>query len=86
MDSAEKRGLKKLVVSLQEFCAYCLKISDKQGKSRQFLWNAAQLHIHAMLEQQREETGKVRAIILNGGALLPPDNDGIRAASIHRWT
>lgn len=48
------------------FSAHFLKISDKVGVLRPFLWNKAQKYVHERLEHQKRTTGKVRAIILKG--------------------
>ncbi|HYD17041.1 MAG TPA: hypothetical protein VEF76_01015, partial [Patescibacteria group bacterium] len=44
----------------------CLKIRSKQGRNAPFTLNAAQRHIHALLEKQLAETGRIRAVILKG--------------------
>jgi len=44
----------------------CLYIRSKSGEVKNFQMNRAQRYVHACLERQREETGKVRAIILKG--------------------
>jgi len=44
----------------------CLKIRTKSEGTKPFILNKAQEYIHDRLERQREETGKVRAIILKG--------------------
>jgi hypothetical protein len=46
------------------FSAENLKVRAKTGKLAPFRLNTAQLHIHSRLESQRQETGKVRALIL----------------------
>ncbi len=43
-----------------------LKVLSKDGKIVPLILNKAQLHIHARLEAQLRETGKVRALILKG--------------------
>jgi hypothetical protein len=43
-----------------------LKIRPKKGGTKVFELNKAQLYIHERVEQQRRETGRVRAIILKG--------------------
>ena len=48
------------------FAAGCLMIRTKSGEVRPLVFNRAQRHIHAQLEAQRTETGKVRALILKG--------------------
>lgn len=59
-------GLKKLVGNLEAFSAHCLKVADKSGATVPFIWNAAQRNLHAKLERQIKETGKVRALVLKG--------------------
>jgi len=44
----------------------CLKIRTKHEGLQDFHLNDAQLYIHSRLEQQIEDTGRVRAIILKG--------------------
>lgn len=44
----------------------CLKIRTKGGAVESFGLNRVQSHIHHLLEKQRQETGKVRVIILKG--------------------
>ena len=46
------------------YAAKCLTIRPKDSKPVQLILNAAQQHIHAMAESQREKTGRVRAIDL----------------------
>ena len=59
-------GIKALVESLELFSIECLKIADKSGEKRPFVFNEAQRYIHDLLEKQKRETGKVRAIVLKG--------------------
>lgn len=44
----------------------CLRIRTKSGEVRPFVLNKAQIYIHQRIEEQRERTGRVRAIILKG--------------------
>lgn len=44
----------------------CLKIRNKFGQVRPFVLNKAQLYIHNKLEEQKNRTGRVRAVILKG--------------------
>ena len=44
----------------------CLRIRAKTGKINAFELNKAQQYIHHCLEEQREKTGRVRAIVLKG--------------------
>lgn len=57
-------GMRRLAGDLELFCALCLKIADKQGRLLPFAWNKAQRTVHAMLEEQKARTGRVRAIVL----------------------
>lgn len=59
-------GLRRLVRDLEAYSAHCMKVKDKGGKVVPFIWNKAQRFVHAKLEQQKAETGKVRALILKG--------------------
>ena len=56
--------LSKLKGEYSEYAKLCLKIKTKAGSVQSFAFNRAQLYAHAMLEKQRAETGKVRALIL----------------------
>lgn len=51
---------------LQVFGRECLKIRTKTGDLEPFVFNDAQHEVHRLIEQQREETGWVRALILKG--------------------
>jgi hypothetical protein len=68
IDSAElmQVALEEVIGNLEVHAAYCAKIKDKGGKIVPFLFNKAQRHIHKLLEKQKAETGKVRALILKG--------------------
>lgn len=59
-------GFLRIRDNLELFAGTCLKIKDKGGEMRPYLFNQAQLYVHARLEQQLKETGKVRALILKG--------------------
>ena len=48
------------------YAEHCLKIRTKSDGVKPFTMNKAQTYIHERIEAQREETGKVRAIILKG--------------------
>lgn len=48
------------------FCRTLVKIRDKGGKVQPFNWKRAQRELHERLERQKEETGKVRALVLKG--------------------
>lgn len=51
---------------LTKFAPKFLIIRSKSGEPQPFTFNRAQLYIHSRLETQRQETGRVRAIILKG--------------------
>lgn len=56
----------KLKDDFTHFALKCLKIRTKNGTVEAFALNKAQQYIHAKLEEQRQMTGKVRALILKG--------------------
>ncbi len=52
-----------------DFACYaekCLKLRSKQGWIQPFVLNDAQAYIHTVLESQRQQEGRVRAVILKG--------------------
>lgn len=61
-----KELLQELRGDFDTFASRCLYILDKEGNKRSLTMNKAQRHIHECLEQQRHETGKVRALLLKG--------------------
>lgn len=63
---SSEEGLRRLLGSLEVFSAHCLKIKDKNGKIMPFVWNKAQRFVHARLQQQIDQIGMVRALILKG--------------------
>lgn len=66
MDIKEKEIRQRLKDNFVHYASKCLKIRTKAGKVMPYELNAAQLHIHQRVEEQRAKTGKVRAIILKG--------------------
>jgi hypothetical protein len=66
MDPKEKAIRQRLKSDFVHYSAKCLKIRTKSGKVVPFELNVAQQHIHVCVEEQRQKTGKVRAIILKG--------------------
>jgi hypothetical protein len=48
------------------YCPRALKIKPKVGQPHPFRLNKAQSYLHERLEDQRAETGKVRAMVLKG--------------------
>ena len=65
----EREKLKRLKDDFAFFARNCLFIRTKTGEVKPFELNRAQQYLHAKLERQRKETGKVRAIILKGRQL-----------------
>ena len=51
---------------LEFYARHCLKIRTKGGKIDAFKFNRVQRYIHEQLEAQRQETGRIRALILKG--------------------
>lgn len=47
-----------------EYARLCLKIKTKAGTTEPLLVNKAQRYAHELMEKQRRETGKVRALLL----------------------
>lgn len=66
MQEREKELRRRLRADFAHYAEKCLKVRGKQGWIVPFLLNDAQRHIHAALEEQRRETGRVRAVILKG--------------------
>lgn len=66
LDQMIVAGFERLASDFELFALECLKIKDKAGKIQPFAFNKAQRHIHARLEQQKKETGRVRALLLKG--------------------
>lgn len=66
MDEIEKKIRKRLRDDFEHYASKCLKIRSKSGDIQNFQLNKAQKYIHDRVEQQRRETGKIRAIILKG--------------------
>lgn len=65
--SNEERDIRqRLKDDLEHYAPRCLKIRSKSGKVVPFNFNRAQKYAHARLEEQKAETGKVRALILKG--------------------
>lgn len=66
MSLSETEARARLGSDLSFYSRNCLKIRSKAGSVQPFVFNRAQEHIHALLERQKAETGKVRALILKG--------------------
>lgn len=56
----------KVLTELPLFAKHFLKIRTKSGRIEPFVLNKAQQYLHNCLEQQKEKTGKVRALVLKG--------------------
>ena len=65
-DDERELALRRVRGNLLVHVAHCAKIKDKAGRVIPFQLNKAQQYVHQRLERQREETGKVRALILKG--------------------
>lgn len=66
MDDRKKALRQKLKDDFEHFSLKCLKIRTKSGSVEPLVMNKAQKYLHARLERQLLETGKVRALILKG--------------------
>ena len=62
-----ERGIRqKLKDDFIHYANKCLKIRSKSGIVEPFILNRAQSHIHQRIEEQKRQTGKVRALVLKG--------------------
>lgn len=66
MDESERIIRLRLKKDFPHYAAKCLKIRSKNGSVEPFILNKAQKHIHDLVEKQKGETSKVRALILKG--------------------
>jgi hypothetical protein len=66
LSDREKEVRKRLRDDYAHYAARCLRIRTKAGAVKAFQLNEAQRYIHECLEQQRAETGKIRALVLKG--------------------
>lgn len=65
--SDEERAVRqRLKDDFEHYAPRCMKIRTKSGKVVPFTLNRAQLYIHEKLEEQRRDTGKIRALVLKG--------------------
>jgi hypothetical protein len=48
------------------YAAKCLKIRTKSGRVEPFVFNRVQAYVHAELENQKAQSGRVRALVLKG--------------------
>jgi hypothetical protein len=65
-EEVKLESLQHLSDNFETWSPHCAKILTKAGRIVPFQWNRAQRYIHARLEEQREATGQVRALILKG--------------------
>lgn len=66
MSERERAIRQRLKDDLEHYAAKCLKIRTKAGAALPLTLNRAQRYLHERLEEQREDTGRVRAIVLKG--------------------
>ena len=66
MSPREREIRTKLRNDLTYYAPRVLRIRTKAGKVLPFQLNSAQLHLHAAIEQQRQEMGRVRVLVLKG--------------------
>jgi hypothetical protein len=59
-------ALRRLYDDTPLFCEKVLQIRDMQGRLVPLRLNRAQLHAHALMEEQRRRIGMVRALVLKG--------------------
>lgn len=86
MRDEERNIRKRLKDDFVHYASKCLKISPKDGYLQNFKLNKAQLYINNLVEKQKRETGKIRAIILKGrqqGCCFSPDMRVL--TSDYRW-
>ena len=62
----EGRHVTRLHSDLPFFAEQALKLRPKMGPLEPFVLNPAQLKLHALLEERKAKTGRVRAIVLKG--------------------
>lgn len=66
ISTTDRQRRQRLKDDLTHYAAKCLKIKTKSGGLVPFELNEVQKHINARLEDQRQRTGKVRALICKG--------------------
>ena len=66
MDQVARQRRLQLRNDFPFYARNCLLIRTKDGTVDPFILNDAQTYIHQRIEEQREKTGKVRAIVLKG--------------------
>jgi len=66
LSSDELAIRQRLKDDLEHYAGKCLRIRAKSAKIEPFVFNAAQRYVDQKLEEQREATGRVRALVLKG--------------------
>src|SRR6516165_7351188 len=63
---ADLESERRLRDDLEYFAGHGLRIRPKAGALVPLAFNAAQRELHAVIEQQKKELGRVRAVVLKG--------------------
>lgn len=66
MNDEDTQIRQKLKDDFVHYASKCLKVRTKSGVIAPMVLNRVQLYIHALIQEQKQKTGKVRAIILKG--------------------
>lgn len=69
MDDREKQIRRRLKNDFEHYASRCLMIRTKSGTILPFQLNKAQSHVHNQLQNQLQNTGKVRALLLKARQL-----------------
>ena len=64
MDEEQRSIRQRFKDDRRYFAERCLKIRNKAGELVPFLFNSVQVYVDELLDKQRRETGKVRALVL----------------------
>ena len=63
-EQVRRNAIERCKTDLPFFASYALRLRTKSGATEPFVFNAAQKELHARLEEQKNRSGRVRAIIL----------------------
>jgi hypothetical protein len=66
LDARDKVLRQRLKDDFEFYAEHCLTIRTKEGRVEGLALNDAQRHLHAALERQLDERGRVRALVLKG--------------------
>lgn len=66
LSDRERDIRQRLKDDFQHYASRCLRIRAKDGTIAPLVLNEAQTYLHSRLEAQKEQTGKVRALVLKG--------------------